>query len=570
MEIYADNVRIPFNEAISVKLFNPLFNDISGHSLPVNFNGRIPYVSRAFGFPGKKEAEIKDSINGRIKAPFVDLTGSWKVTRATDSIIEAYFKSSAGDFYSLIKDKYLHEIDFGDIHDLPADLQDPNCSLFDTYYPLTEYAMFSAYMPNGKGDNNTELGNCWVNQVTVDDNGDPYFNPYPLSSANLGIYLFVATIIQYMFAEFGYKVESSIFTTDPDLCRLVVFNTYNNIASIYSDEYTNNYLKVNYSKLVPHITCGDFIKALRDRFNIGFFINEQSKSVEIKSFNQVIESGSTASVTKSGKPSVEDTRFAGMRFPVVFADEYATHGITSEDELNNVIEVNKYRDILPLTRNDGDLIFVKSERNYYRINADLEAVKLCTDDIQYSEGNASEEITQLSSIPAMYTYTWTHQYTYLVEGEPTNGETEADYLLPRCDLAGNRAENEFIAYPLMLLFARGIAPCYVVPADGAPDYKHPIGSGDLFDAEAGALTGTMTLKWDGTYGLVEKLWLNRIAWEMNIKKLVKTEILSSDIDKIIDFSKVVRIGTDNYLVNSFTLQISEKQVRVEELELLRL
>lgn len=567
MELYADNVRIPLNEAISLKLYNPLFNDIGGISFPVNFNARIPSVQKAFGFPSRREAEVKARTEGRIKAPFLNLVGAWQVNRASDSTIEAYFKTSTGDFYSQIKDRYLHEVDYGGLKDLPDDFLDANASVMDTYYPESEFAAFCAYVPN-MPCNYPDVDSI-VNFVSLDDNGDPFFNPTPLSTGH-SVYLFAGTILEYIFMEAGYKVESNIFISDPDLCRLVVFNTFNILAPIYSDEFVNNNLKVDYAKLVPHITCGDFLKALRNRFNVGFFIDEQSRSVNIKSFNQIIAAGPSNSFIKCGISPVENNRLAGIRFPFVAADTYATHGILSEDELNNVIEVNKYRDILPATRDEGDLFFVKSERNYYRISAELAAVKLCSDDIQYTEGNASEEITQTSAIPAMYTFTTTLQYTYLVEGEPTNGETAVDFLVPRCDLTGNRAESEFTTFPLMFMFARGIVNNYTVPADGAPTYKYPLGTSDLFDPSGNDVTGTMTLKWGGTYGLIEKLWLNRVAWELGIKKLVKTSILPEDINKIVFFDRVIRIGNDNYLVNLIGLTITEKDVRVNELELLRL
>jgi hypothetical protein len=577
MELFADNIKIPFGGALTMKLYNPLFNDISGHSLPVSFNGKIPSVKKAFGFPSRPEAEVKSSITGRIKTPVFDLAGSWKVNKASDDNIEATFRSSSGDFYSAIKEKKLHEIDFGEPKSLGADFWDPLPKAMDTYYPESEFAAFCAWLENAQTANEF-VPMKLINPVWLDENGDPFFSsidPYgdPFYSnggeRNIGIYLFAGTVIEYLFSEHGYKIEDNIFVSDPDLSRLVIFNTYNASAPVYSDEWHSNL--VDYSKLVPHISCSTFLKALRNRFNVGFFINESSKSVKIKSFKQVLSEQIGTNI-RCGKLSVEDAKISGIKFPFSAPDAYASHATESMSELSGATEVNKYRDILPDTRTNGDLFFVKSERTYYRIKYTppdtYEAVKLCTDDIQYSSGNAAEEVEQLSSIPAMYTHTITEEFEY--GSPPETYTTEVDYLLPRCDLVSNWAVSPFTEFPLMFLFARGIVNCYTVPAEGAPVFKYPFGSNDLYDASANTITGTMTLKWDGDYGVIEKLWLDRIAWELGIKKLVKTDVLSDDLYKLIDFSRPVRIGNNNYLVNVLEIQMTNKTTRLNDIELYRL
>jgi hypothetical protein len=104
-----------------------------------------------------------------------------------------------------------------------------------------------------------------------------------------------------------------------------------------------------------------------------------------------------------------------------------------------------------------------------------------------------------------------------------------------------------------------------------PVYTYPIGTSDVYGADGAKLSNiNLALKWHGDYGLIKKFWSNRINWEMNIKKLIKTELLSEDIAKIIDMDEWKRLGDDNYLVNSFEIAIEGSKARLQNVELLKL
>jgi hypothetical protein len=192
MELYANNIKIPFGGVLNLKFFNPLFNDVSAYSLPVSFNGKIAAVKRAFGYADKQEASagpLQRGIDGRIKTSFIDLIGAWGVDEASGENISAYFKPGSGDFYSLIKEKLLSDIDFGGIKYPTGQVDDPWGDLLtimngkvDTTYPESEYAAFCAYMPNANGDN-TMLTSQFVNPGGSDDEGNWMFGglglPYP-------------------------------------------------------------------------------------------------------------------------------------------------------------------------------------------------------------------------------------------------------------------------------------------------------------------------------------------------------------------------------------------------------
>jgi hypothetical protein len=623
---------IPYNTPIKLKFFNPLFNDISSYSLPMSFNSKIPAINRAFGFPNKADAEMKQEIEGRIKTRFTDLIGSWRVTKAGDEI-EAYFTPGAGDFYCKIKDKLLTDIDFGGVrwaNDLEGEIW-PNMRPFlnskmDVSYPESEYAAYTAYMPNAVNIDISDSAKI-VNAVILPETGPMQFYE---DDGNTAVYLFAGTVIDFLFENYGYKIEENIFREDPDLKQLTIFNTFNLRPPAPSEYYGK--ARIDFKLLVPHIACSDFLKAIRDRFNIGFFINEQQKSVRIVSFDNIITDGVRFSVcnTRLKSPSVENNRMTGLTFPKNEPDEWASHSYKSIDELKNPIIVVKYRDILPLTRNLGDIIFVQNEQSYYRIvlNEDdppvNSALRISTDIFAYTAGDGVQEVTQLSGIPGMYTLTLNQEYVFYYIEDRHTADTDVDYVIPRCDLVGNGYDQPFTEFPLMFLFARGITDCYSVaqsinpedpvyeyanlaafPHDGAintryyaidsglyyrwtdldnryyvismpeaanpPTFTYPLGTNDVYDINGSKIfSANLALKWGGDYGLIKRFWINRINWEMKIKKLIRANMLSEDISKLLDMSEWKRVSNSNYLVNLFELTVEGKNVRIENVELLRL
>lgn len=622
-------LNIPSGNSLVLKFFNPLFNDISSYSLPMSFNGKLADIKRAFGFPEKEEAEVKKNIEGRIKTKFLDLIGSWKITDSSNNTINAYFTPGSGDFYSQIKGVFLQDVDYGGVKWPTGYNQDWESLVtylntkMDVSYPESDYVVYCAYMPNAV---NVGLATTpgFVNEV--------WFTPGEVLQlvnvgSNTGVYLFAGAVIDYLFTSLGYKIEENIFRKDADLQRLTIFNTFNLYPFANGDYYNQG--RINYKDLVPHISCSDFIKAIRNRFNIGFFINEQEKSVRIRSFDSIVTDGLRFSVcaTRPKLPVIENNRMSGILFPLNEPDAWSGHSYKSTDELKNPIIVSKYRDILPLTRTAGDLMFVQSESTYYRIVANEEdppvneAQRVSTDMFPYSEGADPEEVTQLSGIPAMYTQTINRAYNFMWNGNQYTAHTDVDYVIPRCDLVGNGYGQPFTDFPLMFLFARGIVNCHteqpvenpndniqeyanlaafppvgvthirylaidtgyfyrwsgmyvqlVMPEQGIPPvYTYPIGTSDVYDASGSKIASAdLALKWGGVYGLIKRFWTNRINWELNIKKLMKTDMLSEDIAKLINTDEQKRVGNSNYLVNSFEIEETGNKVVLRNVELLRL
>jgi hypothetical protein len=554
MEIFVNDIRVPFKGTVQLKFLNPLFNDIGSYSLPMTFPAKVPAVQKAFGFPSQLEAETPAYISGRIKAGKIDLIGSWKVTDTSTKEIEAYFRSGIGDFYSMIKDKLLTDLEFGGIK-YPAGVG-ANAGTVLAYmttkmnavYPDDDWAAFLAYMPD-----TCDGSSMKVNAITHDAvTGIPRFATS--ATLNSTVYLFVGTVIDYIFEEFGYQIEENIFRKDTDLKQLVIFNTFNRVADDAFD----------YSRLLPRRTIADFLKAIRNRFNVGCFINEQNRSVKIISFNSIIQSGPSEEII-CGKLTINKNKVSGISFPISAPDEWCAHEYGSLAELdpeNTLVTVDIYEDIFIMIQdhpNDiiGKIVFVTAESNYYLVVSSTVVEKKCSGQFPYVAGDGSLEIEQFSGIPANYTL-------------EKNFETLVEYVIPRCDLKSNRNGYEFTDYPLMFTFARGVQDCFVFPVYNAFARQYPEGSNDIYDANGDAISGaSLSLKWQGNSGVIEKFWQNRLTWELYIKKIIKLDFTGSELNKLIDFSKIVRINESNCIINSLNVELSNKTTVIKESELFR-
>lgn len=575
MKIFINNIVIPQSATLYLKVYNPMFNSIGGYSFPVTFNARLPVIRRAFGYPGIIAAEGSVEVPGKIKIEMAEFLGTWKVTDASEEVIEAYFAGSAGSFYSLVGDKLLTELSFGGVKYPVGILADPETVLahmdakMNAIYPNDEYCSFCAYMPNAYGEETADTYK-WVNEVEHDSAGNPSFKDKGGNLGNDTVYLFAGTVIDYLFEEHGYRIAKNIFRTDSELRRLVIFNAYNRKSSQAFD----------YGKLVPSIKCTEFLAAITARFNIGFFINENSRVVDVMLFDDL-----TSKPPKEVRsrflslPMVDARRTPGLYFPLNPPDDYSDHDIDSINDFYpfTPITVNKVRDIAAGTFTLNQVYFVRSESAYYRVvyeEGNYITRRECSANLPYRQGSNYVEVAQYSGIPSMYTHTVEISWIVMEYDDPPipiEHFTDVDYVIPRCDLECAEILYPNKEYPLMFLFTRGIRESYIVPeVENPTTLKYPLGTVDVYDARGISVSGaSMTLNWTGTGGLID-LWSSRISWELNKKKIVRAEISIDDLDQLIDFSQIVRIGNDNFIVVRLDLEIGRKTVKITEAELFRM
>jgi hypothetical protein len=573
MELFANNTRIPFSGALSLKFLNPMFNDIGDHSLPVSFNAKLPSTKKAFGFAGIQTVDWAKEVPAKIKTRLLTLEGNWEISEPSTSNIEAFFKGGTGNFYSLAGDKLLSSLTFGGIKYPIGTLGTPEEVLaymntkMEAVYPDDDYVAFCAYMPAAYGADTPDIYK-WVNEVEHDEDGNPSFKGFASDDGNDTVYLFAGVIIDYIFEEFGYSVGRNVFKTNPYLQRLVIFNAYNRRRS-YAFDYT---------KLVPKIKCTDFLKAITNRFNIGFFINEQSRIVDIVSFEDILRDKVKQLNCKfTSVPKVDNRRTTGMNFGIMTTDSWNSNTFKNADEFRKQVNgvVNKYRDI-PEGQNVGTPYwFVKSENTYYKKVLSDEVwinERICSNIFPYNAGENGREINQLSGIPGMYNHIKTVQWQAWVNGELTNLITDVDFVMPLWDSECTDESLPANEFPLMFLFSRGIQASYIVPQTATLEQLlYPLGNNDIYDATGAELAGdNLSLKWDGEDGLVSNFWSNRVTWEFDIKRIVKGIFTADDIPELIDFSHPVRIENNNYIVNAIDVELDGDRIRVTDAELFKL
>lgn len=569
MELYANNVKIPFDETLQLKLYNPMFNDIGDHSLPISLNSKIPSIKKVFGFAGEITADPVPVVRAKIKTDLLELDGYWHITESGKRI-EAFYKGATGNFHSLVGDKLLSELNLGGItypagqHASPAEVLQHMDTKMNAVYPTDEYAAFCAYMPNAYGSD-TISSLQLVNDVEHNGSGNPNFKVIFTGLTNDTVYLFAGTVIEYLFNEHGYRIGRNVFKENENLKRLVIFNTYNRKSSDAFD----------FTKLVPRIKCTDLIKAITNRFGIGFFINEKSRMVDILFFDNQITSTPVSLKTKfTSRPVVDNRRVSGLYFPLNAPDAWSDHDYSSTDNFF-YNTVNKSRDIPLNGITSGNVYYVKADNTFYRVvyeNSAYVLKRLCTKNFPYGSG---QTVDQYSGIPAMYTYVKNIQWTEWIIDTDVHFDTDVDFVMPRCDLEcidTNSPNNN--TFPLMFLFTRGIQESYIVPQPASTTtpttLKYPLANNDIYDARGNSITNAdMGLNWGESGGIIESLWSNRLIWEVDIKKIIKGELTSDDLHKLVDFSNVVRIENNNYIVNMLDIEITRNKVIINEAELFR-
>ena len=573
MEIYVNDILVPFAGSISIKYSNPIFNTIGSYSLPVSFPARSPLVRRAFGFPETLEASKLTSIPGLLKFAEIELIGEWEINDISDSTIEAYFKGGSSGFYGLIAGKNLTDLTYNGIT-LPAGTNFTEDVLAymtsvvtsDSIYPDSDYTSYCAYMPLAAGEDTPE-DYKFVNPLSVDVFGFK-IPESGFGNLNQGVYLYVGAVINYIFAEFGYKINKNIFATDPDLRRLTLFNTFDQ----------HGWGEFDYRNFVPRRSIASFLELIASRLNIAIVVSDTSRSVIIDFFDNIVATLENSNLKIINKKA--DKRGpSGIKLKAEQPDDFAKTNYEQELDFTNypnaIYRVNTIRDI---DGSLGDVYYVINEMTYYIIK-DSGVSRICSKQFPYSVGTNATSKDLAAGSPGMYTLRKTETITGL--------EIERDWLLPRTDLKANgktimqqwmvQGQPGYNDFPIMLVFYHGIF--YNVPTD--PVYSelggnYPLASTSVYNCEGDTIWNSLpgsrliSLVWDEETGLVENFWKNRLKWEMEVRRIVTGDITGSNIRKLFDFSRALTIENSNYLVNSFNVEFSGSDIKIQNAELYRL
>ncbi len=579
MKIYVNDIPVPFLGNITLRFSNPLFSKTGGHSFPVSFPATVPAVQKAFGFPSILEAESLPEIPARIQSQHLSFKGYWKVTDASDTVVEAYFIGNNSAFYEQIRGKYLTDLTYNGLTRpvgfaaTRLEVVNYMSTLINATYPDKDYTAYCAYMPNALGDE-TDADIKFVNPCVGAFN--PAFVIPASDRLNSTVYLFAGTVIDYIFSEHNYKIERNIFRTDPDLKRLTLFNNFNR----------NAYWEFDYRTLVPRRLISEFLEKISATFNIGFFIDNERGSVIIDYFDNVAVDLQATDLKLVGRKN-DPQKPAGIKLRLEQVDTFVTHSYEKVTDLPGKTAVINYvdtvREIDPNVVADGTIYFVRNEETYYVVHmltlSSRELRRICPDNLPYILGDGSEDRDEAAGWPGMYNHVEALTYEYLEETQTVNRywlipmwEQECNYR-PGAFYWLTKESADFVDFPIMFLFARGRDWTVLEEGTGSPyfAYAYPLGTPSVYNCDGTKRDeANISMNWRGDYGLANTVWKNRLAWEMERKKTISAAIVGSDIVKLFDFTRALNIENNNYLVSSITLELEKGEIRISDAELFRL
>ena len=560
INIAGQNVDLPDNINIPLKLKNPMFHDVGSFSL--NFN--IPLTDRnkkTFNFLNR----ISNNLNGSIEED-CDISfniplfkGYIKCNKSSKAGFKSSFYSDLGAFFSGAQKKNLPDLELGGdviFADTPTKYAHYKATT-NGEYPDYNMVMFPVRNDGFTGDAPV-TAEMWQNRWFWEKQGGVDTSYFAKGNYSITPFPYFAFVIKQAFLENGYSILKNIFASDPDLVKLVVFNVND------TDWYERPSHSYNLSKHVPDISIASMIQNIKKRFNIGCFINSNSREVVILKHEDIINDSDYIDITNKASSEFETETFDNNGFILKFNqgdDEFWDENVKDILHSDRVQDpVATIGDLAGLSPDVGDIVLVEDEDNYY--NYSPSGWILSSKGVQnnYIEGN--EELTIESDLGYLA--------NNLEEGDAGTSSgltytdfptvTYYDWLIPYTSQLGNSWYPRFeaIEYPLRLLFYRGL-----VDSEN-PSYDYPLGSHDVYDYNGNKISdANLALRWDGQYGIYENFWKNYLYWYLNIRKEIKLRInwAISDLANI-KFYKKYRINRTDYLIKDIDINLTKTKINI--------
>ena len=548
LQLYSNNQQLDIS-GVSFNLTrkNPLFlNTLEGDyvydlRLPLTDNNKKYFIR----FLNRLESDIAPPN------PFVEIffngikvfDGNY-ILKNIKNEIGGSIACGSGNFFSLIKDKYLDEIDYGSISfinnpseafeyiDSTAWMNYPDCNFVFPYC----YAFPHSYLPEGtEGYVDKDKFNIW----------DPVTESYfPITPSGIRIivpFLFLRFIIKKLFMETGYTVDDRFFAPNEDLSRLLVFNNYNANIGIPDDEennkigYVSTIIKLVLNRHVPHILISDFISDLQNLFNCRFYFNQHIKRVSILNGTSILLDTFYTDLTGKTINQFESefNNYNGFYHEIKNDEDdmaftyYYLENNKDFFENNFGGSVNTIQE-LPNPPLSFILYYVESELKIYFYHSGswhIAAEWLQFISKIYSGKNRLDILTNVSGLVS----------------EP---------LWDKLSICGNNA-YDYRKLKLKLVFWHGIRLWPLI------DNHYPVAS---------SIRNDYRIQHPSIYN---KFWNKYFAFMMNTRCVnLKINLSVSDITKL-DLSKKIRVNGINYLIKEVKTPISERSIGVSTLECYR-
>lgn len=581
--------------SLSVKLTNPMFNEIGSHSMPFNLPASSHNL-KVFGFPNRIERYTEFKNREYPMYIFAEglniLLGVLVVTSARQSEIDCYFKSGNGDFWSAVKGKSLKDIELGESEEftnLNVALAFMNDSVTKGY-PDVPFAMFplvnTGMVKDFKMEDLPLAAGAWRGTTMV-NYWDPTTPGFLASFSALSPFLYVNYILDRLWDTVGYEKVKCFISENSELKRLVL---YNNVAKWWQETPNGFYLtplpgdrpnKFVYSDYVSEYSISSFISDIGKMFCAFMFVNDRLRSVKFMTFKDLINSGDSVPISKVISDIIIHSSDQYPYFFFLFENDDAAYHEDDIKDLDNknmiasVLELASLPAINPSLKKD-DICLVRSRDTFYIVTYDHDT-SLLTEWKPYSRnirkyyGVDAEDTLKIScsafTLPVYYgndifhgnaawTQTWPFDINYTRVAWPL-AHQRTDYELQDPSL---EISKDFTP---RFLFYRGMQVDQSTPVQN----YYPLGTFDVWHNHKFTGSGAkipnanISLQWDTEYGLVNHFYKEYLQWKMPGPDKLEFEAWF-DVTELaaIDFSKKYAINNNHMFLDSVEFALTPKGV----------
>lgn len=292
---------LPSNFSIDIEDSNPIFNDQGSQSIPATVPATRRNI-RLLDAPHRLDTG-RDPNNPIRKA---DVTEGAYIRRGTLNVTEASLKDGItfnigfdnSEIYSRLSTLKLKDLSDLPVMEAPEGQGEPVQNLMDKLYKIysspdiytDDFAVFPLVLSNETKDSNSSQ--IYWEIMNVPTNGR-LFQPTTIKRLIDGEatdvtvpegymvspFLRVWRVLELIFQDQGYDIETNPFKEDAELARLVVLN--NSVDAICRAE-------INYADLLPDCTCEEFLTALWVRFGLVYNIDTSSEMVTLRLIRDIV------------------------------------------------------------------------------------------------------------------------------------------------------------------------------------------------------------------------------------------------------------------------------------------
>jgi len=570
------------NVTMPLQLKNPMFEAVGSHSLPIKIQRtRRNDLILKIQHPGTLSATKR--FPAQLYLGALPLNGEFIISTITSKYYEGHYTTGNSTFRSLVADKKLTDVSYTEeiTGSSSVSFTDALEVAARSSYPTHKYTCFPMLAPEYYDDQaftNPFMINPWTwsSAPLLEGFVDSQNNDLKVAYAPS---FYLCFVLQQVFESFGYTIEVNDIYDDTEMRTLVVPSM--NTKGIVN---TRQQYDLTFEDSLPPIGINEFIAFLENKFNLTFFIGDQTKTVVIKKNPAIVKASATKElklVNREFETEEHDgfllsyTMDPGDTWSAIKSIEGYTVGVTldNKEDLASVSAGSYTNQLAKITNNDL----------YYISKLTDPAIPLwewelfTKDFFEYSSDNKKLEI-HTEANPILTDNGGLYQYYF------TGGQYPEHAIFPRI---GNVAasNNGFIEYKtfdsLRLLFFRGIVDSGGRISDPSTRYgQYPLASSEVYRptgtispaafGRTKITSANMTLRWGGTYGLYNTHWKDYLYWWQSIKRPAKDYYAMSLQDLLsIKFWEKYRADGLNFLFRNINLEIdfARDTIRIGECDI---